>query len=465
MRNIRRCSGGNLMGKRSKRKHVFNPPVRKPPNPYTQTMTYKQLEEQYNKEMTEASNNAFNLAFSACLIAAKDMGFTDNDINTLTMRAFGILDDVADDLATIDSMLHLVESFGIDIYRTAVKRTEKQGKKIAYKTAVFEMLEKGVTEIEDILNIAKGHGFEVDYRDACTWRWEFNNLKYWRDYEMGMTVASKCIHAMKEGRSKEEIMREFDVTEASFNTYKSSYKQMYDGDGNVTPKMQECWDGFKDGMTVPQIISATGYGKNFVFNAYNEWLLFQDIQDKKAGKIEKVRDSDTLKEATRKAANVKATEALSTDEFTDKFFADMEKKEESKDCTKEETKGTNEASETRKEDARDNETEKQDSKEEPSAKVCESKDGARVEAVPLEDETDKEIFGGDSMEEVKEVKATAGHKLKKVVKVVEIQGEFATYKPNCEGFDVEIDGQVITLTKEAMKTLGEELLEVAEEEI
>lgn len=446
---------------------MFNPPVRKPLNPYTQTVTYKQLEEQYNKEMTDASNSAFNLAFSACLIAAKDMGFTKEDLNILTMRTFGILDDVADNLATIDSMIKLTESFGIDIVRTAVMRTQKQGKYIAHKTAVFEMLDMGVEEIGDIVETAKKHGIEINYRDACTWRWEYNNIKYWRDYEMGMTVASKCIHAMKEGKSKEEIMMEYDITESSFNTYRSSYNQMFTEDGNVTPKMQECWDGFKDGMTVPQVISATGYGKNFVFNAYNEWLLFQDIQDKKAGKIEKVRDSDTLKEATKKAANVKATEVLSTKEFTDKFFEDMEQakeKENGQDGAKEEAKGANKTSETREENARDSETEKQGSEEESSAKVRENEDGARVEATPLEDEIDEEIFGGDSMEEAKEVKA--GSKLKKVVKVVEIQGEFTTYKPvGTNSFDIELDGQVITLSREQMKDFGEELLAVAEEEI
>ena len=455
------------MGKKSKKKQVFNPPVRKPINPYGKGVTYEMIRKQYDAEMTEASNQAFNLAMSAALIASKDMGFSNEMVQELSQRAFGILDDVANDLATIDSMLHLVESWGIEIYHTAQQHTNKQGEKLRKKTSVFQILESGIDEIEDILNVAKKHGIQIDYRDACTWRWEFNSIKYWRDCEMALTVASKCIHAMKEGKSKEEIMREYDITESSFNTYKSSYNQMFTEDGNVTPKMQECWDGFKEGMTVPQVISATGYGKNFVFNAYNEWLLFQDIQDKKAGKIEKVRDSDTLKEATRKAANVKATEVLSTKEFTDKFFEDMEQakeKENGQDGAKEEAKGANKTSETREENARDSETEKQVSEEESSAKVRENEDGARVEATLLEDETDKEIFGGDSMEEVKEVKA--GSKLKKVVKVVEIQGEFTTYKPvGTNSFDIELDGQVITLSREQMKDFGEELLAVAEEEI
>lgn len=65
--------------------------------------------------------------------------------------------------------------------------------------------------------------------------------------------------------------------------------------------------------------------------------------------------------------------------------------------------------------------------------------------------------------EVKEMKKG----LRKVVKVIAIEGEFATYGPvdACKSWSIEIDGQVLVLSKEQMRTFGEELIQVAEEEL
>lgn len=466
------------MGKKSKKKQVFNPPVRKPINPYGKGVTYEMIRKQYDAEMTEASNQAFNLAMSAALIASKDMGFSNEMVQELSQRAFGVLDDVADNLATIDSMLHLVESWGIEIYHTAQEYTNKQGETLRKKTSVFQILESGIDEIEDILNVAKKHGVQIDYRDACTWRWEFNSIKYWRDTEMALTKASEAIHMMKDGKSKEEIMTATGCTESSYATWKCSYNQMYTEDGSVTPKMQECWDGFKEGMTVPEVIKATGYGKSFVFNAYNEWQLYNDIQAKKAGEIKEVRDSDTLKEATRKAANVKATEVLSVDEFTEKFFADMDdqKGEDPKDGVKEEVATSNESSKAREGNEEAGET--------TSKKEQEATTGTKVEETSIEDGTDLAIFNGDDVpvftstqgqgkgmyinqefeEAVKDMEVSRTPKLKRIVKLVEIQGEFTTYKPLMENsFEMEVDGQIITLSREQMIDFGRELIAVAAE--
>lgn len=464
------------MGKKNKKKQVFNPPVRKPINPYCNGVTYKQIKEQYDKEMTEASNQAFNLAMSAALIASKDMGFSNEMVQELSQRAFGVLDDVADNLATIDSMLHLVESWGIEIYHTAQEHTEKQGETLRKKTSVFQILESGIYEIEDILNVAKKHGIQIDYRDACTWRWEFNSIKYWRDTEMALTKASEAIHMMKDGKSKEEIMTATGCTESSYATWKCSYNQMYTEDGNVTPKMQECWDGFKEGMTVPEVIKATGYGKSFVFNAYNEYLL---IEERKKPKEER-KPIESIKETAKKAANVKTTEVLSVDEFTDKFFADMEqgqKKEDGQDGAKEEVATSNEGSKAREGN--------EEARETTSKKEQENTTGAKVEETSIEDGTDLAIFNGEDVqvftgtqgqgkgmyinkefeEAVKGMEASRTPKLKKIVKLVEIQGEFTTYKPLMENsFEMEVDGQIITLSREQMIDFGRELIAVAEEE-
>ena len=434
------------------------------------------IRKQYDAEMTEASNQAFNLAMSAALIASKDMGFSNEMVQELSQRVFGILDDVADNLATIDSMLHLVESWGIEIYHTAQEHTEKQGETLRKKTSVFQILESGIYEIEDILNVAKKHGIQIDYRDACTWRWEFNSIKYWRDTEMALTKASEAIHMMKDGKSKEEIMTATGCTESSYATWKCSYNQMYTEDGNVTPKMQECWDGFKEGMTVPEVIKVTGYGKSFVFNAYNEYLL---IEERKKPKEER-KPIESIKETAKKAANVKTTEVLSVDEFTDKFFADMEqgqKKEDGQDGAKEEVATSNEGSKAREGN--------EEARETTSKKEQENTTGAKVEETSIEDGTDLAIFNGEDVqvftgtqgqgkgmyinkefeEAVKGMEASRTPKLKKIVKLVEIQGEFTTYKPLMENsFEMEVDGQIITLSREQMIDFGRELIAVAEEE-
>ena len=68
-------------------------------------------------------------------------------------------------------------------------------------------------------------------------------------------------------------------------------------------------------------------------------------------------------------------------------------------------------------------------------------------------------------EAVKDMVESRRPKLKKVVKLVAIEGEFTTYKPvGPNSFDMEIDGQVITLSREQMRDFGEELLAVAADE-
>ena len=58
----------------------------------------------------------------------------------------------------------------------------------------------------------------------------------------------------------------------------------------------------------------------------------------------------------------------------------------------------------------------------------------------------------------------ASPKLKKIVQVLEIQGEFTTYKPvGHNSFDIKVDGQIITLSREQMQEFGEELLAVVAE--
>ena len=254
---------------------------------------------------------------------------------------------------------------------------------------------------------------------------------------------------LKNGVKAEDVMQQADITKSTFNTYKSYFNQMYTEDGQMTDKMRECWDGFKEGMTVPEVIKATGYGKMFVFNAYNEWLLVNERQKSK----EERKNIEEVKEVAKRAANVKVTEVLSTSEFTEKFFADME---EEQNEVKEEIARANEGNQAGEgvEEGREEQGEKaQDARA--SIKTQENQMGNGASLVEVNKETEEAVKDMESRRT----------KLKKIVKLVAIEGEFTTYKPvGPNSFDMEIDGQVITLSREQMKDFGEELIAVAMEE-
>lgn len=166
------------MGKKNKgKKQVFNPPVRKPVNPYTTNLSYRQIKEAYNKEILQAADNSFNIVVSSMLIAAKDMGMNIGQIKTLQARCYGVLDDVADNLATIDSLLLLCKEMGIEIIENNNDITRTTGELIFKKTSVYQCLECGIEEIEDIIRTCKNKGVDITYRDACAHRFTFNQIK------------------------------------------------------------------------------------------------------------------------------------------------------------------------------------------------------------------------------------------------------------------------------------------------
>lgn len=396
------------MGRRS----AFLPPLKtKPINPYMQGVTYKQLEQQYKKEMAQATNNTFNLIISACLIASKDMGHSQSETLELSRRIFGVLDDVADDLATVDGMMEMVKEMGIPVYEESESKSEKQRETMLKKTTVFELLEKGIDEIEDILKIANEHGIEMNYREVCNYRWAFNKIKYWEDGQMATNKMHEVMQMLKDGIKAEEIMQQVDITNSTFNTYKSYFNQMYMEDGQMTDKMRECWDGFKEGMTVPEVIKATGYGKMFVFNAYNEYQLFKEIQAKKSGQV--AEDKSTKK--------IIGNEPLTTEQFTEEFFKDIE------------------------------------SKEGPAEEVSAvEKEEEEIKSEPIE----------QAAEVIKEEKQMENSKARfnRVVKVVELQGEYATYKPRDNGeIEVSTEGCTMTLRKDGILGFAEELIAAVNE--
>lgn len=99
-----------------------------------------------------------------------------------------------------------------------------------------------------------------------------------------------------------------------------------------------------------------------------------------------------------------------------------------------------------------------------------------LEKTQNESQPQTEVKPVESVQEEKEpksepVKATTEEVkpkrtgLKKVVKVISIEGEFATYEPVDQAWTIIIDEQELVLSREQMKILAAELLQVADEAV
>lgn len=458
------------MAKKNNKRSAFLPPLRNPQASKSDMMMIKRIQDQYHKEMTEASNNSFNLAVSSCLIAARDMGMSVDEVKEFLQRTFGILDDVADDLTRIEEMLRLVESWGITIYDTAKKRTETSGAVIEKKTAVFYLLQQGYTEIEDILTKCKLHNIDIDYRDACAYRWEFNKVKYYEDMEVDMTRKEQAFELLDQGLQNTDLVERMGISRNAAYQYRYLYN-LGKGEGSMAKNKVKAFNMIASGASKEDLVKELGITEaaaiRFI-DKYNEEknggeieVVTNDYKNKafelfdKAHTKAQVRDmleiSDGKAEQLRKQWTKENQANLSTDEMSEilsgvdaatvilRHKGVLPQKEEKKDGTNGTTK-----------------------KHFVSREERERTEANRTEETPevKEEKTSVPTKYNECLTEVKKPK------LNKVVKVIEIQGEFTTYKPvGPNSFDMEIDGQVITLSREQMKEFGEELLAVAEEEI
>nr|DAT81735.1 MAG TPA: transposase [Caudoviricetes sp.] len=433
-------------------------------------MMMKRIQDQYHKEMTEASNNSFNLAVSSCLIAARDMGMSVAEVKEFLQRTFGILDDVVDDLTRIEEMLRLVNSWGIEIYDTAQKRTVTSGAVIEKKTAVFYLLQQGITEIEDILTKCKLHNIDIDYRDACAYRWEFNKVKYYEDMEADMSKKEQAFELLDQGLQNTDLVEKMGISRAAAYQYRYLYN-LEKGEDCMSKNKVRAFNAIENGATKEDLVNELGITEaaaiRFI-DKYNEErnggeieVVTNDFKNKafelfdKAYTIAQVRNqleiSDGKAQQLRKQWIDSNKADLSTDEMADILAGE--------DATTVilRHKGVL----PQKED-----------------KTNDSNEKVKKHFVPREERERAEANRQEEAPEVKEEKAPVSTKndqcltevkrpkLNKVVKVIEIQGEFTTYKPvGPNSFDMEIDGQIITLSREQMIDFGNELLAVAEEEI
>lgn len=420
------------MGRRS----AFLPPLRTPQNKANEIARIKQIENAFNNAINTSSNNAFNLAVSSCLIACRDMGMDVADVKETLQRTFGILDDIADNLSRIDEVISLVESWGIKIHKDTEKVMMETGKKLNDKATVFSLLENGVTEIEDILAKCKAKGVKIDFRDACAYRWEFNKVKYYKDMEAIMTKKEQFFDLLEQGKSTEEIMKIIGCKSADVYQHRYLYKKMQE-DNSMAKNKTKAFNLIQRGASKEDLVKELGITEAAAIRFLDKYR-----EEKNGGEIEVVTE-DYKKQALelfdKGYSKSRVRDILSLSDGKAEFLFKEWVKVNKADLS------TGEMAEALAENN--------------IASVILRHKGV----LPKKEEVKKE-----AKEEVKkeEIRVDKKVKLNKVVKVVEIQGEFTTYKPVGENsFDMEIDGQVITLSREQMLDFGNELIAVAEEEI
>lgn len=468
------------MGK-NKNRSAFLPPVRTPNN---QAAIIQQFKMQHHAEILQASNNTFNLVASSMLIAAHDMGMDKEDIKELLARGFGILDDVAEELATIDSMMQLVSSWGIEIYKTAAERTTQSGETIRKKSAVFELLDRGVEEIGQIVALCKSHGMKIDYRDACAIRWEYDRKKYYDSIEKEIDMSKKddVFARLEKGADKQDLINEFGISSASADRYRYLWRKE-SGEFMANKKKEKAFELISNGAGKDGLIKGLGITEAAAIRYLDSYK-----DEKCEGVVESMTDNmkkafdlfdnaysesqvcELLKLGKATVANYKAEWIrinkgdLDTYEMaeilsgTDASIVILRhkgvlpaKKEEKKENVK-----TKKTFVPRESMVQAHEEVKAEEKI-----VDEQEDIKEVEEIRNE-----EVNAMTKVNQEVSILEGPTPKLKKIVKVIEIQGEFTTYKPvGSNSFDVAVDGQVITLSREQMKEFGEELLAVATEEI
>lgn len=431
-----------------KKRSAFLPPLR---SPGKNVVAQKTLAEMINsQQVVEASNNAFNLGVSACLIACRDLGFSLDETKEFLSRTFGVLDDVAEDLSRIEEMLKLVNSWGIEIHNLTNKQMDVNGDVIQKKSAVFQLLEDGTTEIEDIIAKCKAHNIKVDYRTACAYRWEYNRVKYYKDIEIDMERKDEIFALLDKGLQNRVIIKITGITRESATQFRYLWEREQ-GEDTLSKRKAKAFNLIEQGATAKELVGQLGLTEpaaNRYIKLYTEEQKGEEIEVVTEGYKKKVFElfdkGHTNAQVRDKLGISDSKTAKLKQEWIKDNYAELttEEMEEILNGTKPEIvilrhKGVL-----------------------PDAK-------AKKHFVPRDsvEKTDKEVKEEKQIEiEKGDVEMKKGSKLEVVSRVVEVKGEFTTYKPVVDKdlIEVDITSNKLALTKEQLKVLAEEFKEVAE---
>lgn len=213
------------MGKKNKSKATKSTqtfvPLRRP-----NTIPYiaDEMRKAHQADILRETNNTLNLITSIYSIVLHEFyDFSEEQLKEALEKVMEQLELCADEIVTIEQMMDLCASYGLTVTKTA-DELDKYGTLLLAKTKAFELLDKGVTEIEDI---AKQGG--MSSRIASAFRWEWNKLKFGKDYEGDAYMVSKKKLAFKifdEGIMNDDLIaKEINSTKASVATYKRDWKK------------------------------------------------------------------------------------------------------------------------------------------------------------------------------------------------------------------------------------------------
>lgn len=210
-----------------------------------ESLINKQLEKVLDRERLKASNDTMNLLASIFIIVLKELqGFDLENVQEVLKQVMEQMELCGKELVTIDEMFSLAKSYGLETHMDDEKMDEIASW-MNQKILVFNELDKGVTEIEDLVKATGCTG-----RQASSFRWEYNTKKY------GVVDVSKQSDVFKMldgGLDKETICKRVEITSGSFDQYKYLWKKkrnevtiddladalFVDGDNKQSNKLQQ----------------------------------------------------------------------------------------------------------------------------------------------------------------------------------------------------------------------------------
>lgn len=438
----------------------------------------EQLRAAYNKEMVEASNQGFNLALSSALLAFADMGMKEY-LQEFKERIFGICDDVAENAAMIKNIMNEVEQLGINVLMESKERLEYDGKFIANKTAVFECLANGIEEIGQILAKCKQSGLDIDYRGVCGYKWQYDRKKYAELMEVDMSIKDEVFKLLDENPSmtNKEIREKLGVEGNSVVQYRYLYNKEKAGDEEMSKQRVKAFNLIENGADKQELMEKLGVSDAVAIRLLAEYreqngveieVTTNSYKEKAFAMFElgnseaKVRDALNISDARAKQLKKEWVDQyrpnFTTDEMAEILagtdasiiilrkngvLPEKKEKEGSKHDSETKAKKHFEPSKTGKADEEVSKAEESKTEEDRANVAPNCKQEGAYKYVDLPNGLKKKV---------------------KVVEVIEaIEGKFAIYTPVQDGlFDIKIDGKVITMNRNSMKILANELMVVTE---
>lgn len=207
------------MGKKHK-KQVFNPPIRYPKK---LAGVIQQVEVKHNQDLLRETNNTLNLVTSAYNIVLHEFyEFNEEQLNSALDKVLEQLELCGKELVTVDQLMDLCTEYGLNVTHTADKLDEF-GTLMMHKATAFKLLDEGITEVEDIAK--KGN---MSSRLASAFRWQYNKIKYGKDYKGDVEMISKrelCYALFDKGATISQVVKETDLMKTSVTTYYGSWKK------------------------------------------------------------------------------------------------------------------------------------------------------------------------------------------------------------------------------------------------